>query len=641
MSAIYGAISLTGKSIDSNIANKFHEGYKDCVIDRYDIKSRPDAVMGCELQYFTAEAVNEVLPIIDEEHHIMFTTDCYLDYRAELMNELGITDESIPDGSLLYKAYLKWGRSVMEHARGLFSFVAYHWDTGEILLQTDHFSTRCLFYQIHDNTLYFSTLFFPLIHGTGIKNKHNERWLADALTLRSPCIITEPEETAVLGVNKIVSGQQIVIKGKDVQKITYWDPKQKIPTNKAMTDKECEQKVRALMQKSVEQTIRTQGEVAVLLSSGLDSSTVACLAAPMLDKKNKKLYSYTSVPLKEAGLPEKGYHVYDETKGVQKICAAYPNIEPTFMACEGKNILTEAESIVKEWELPCKSEQNAVWLREIKKAAVKNGCKVMLTGATGNCTISAGSLANCVGYELSKGNIIGAYKGIGIYTRKYRGYRKNFIKSYIRENIRYYTWYFDKDAKNVYKTSITRLDLAERLKVKKRFNKELMHFKPVANTERMRKECYMRDANAQIGEIETKSSLYSGILERDPMRNVDFIEFCMSLPMRCFNTFEYDRRLIREFMHGIVPDEIRLDVQHRGSQSGDNEYRIAQVWDEYLPRIREKLSSAEARRYIDHKQAEEKLRLLKKEEFAKQQVTDMRIMVDAYLFSLYLDYINI
>lgn len=651
MSAIYGAIALNGSFAlgtagdAAKLGQRIHNEYRNCRIDRYDIKSRPDAVMGCEIQYYTMEAPNEVLPIIDEENHIMFTADCVLDYRGELIEKLteaGVTGlySGTPDGTLIYKAYLTWGKECMEHLRGMFSFVVYDWESGQVHLQTDHFSSRCLFYQVRDGVLYFSTLFFPLIRGTGLEYEENERWLVDTISLRSPAIIVEPEETAVLGVNKVISGQYVVISrgtGSEplVEKVTYWNPKSKIPTNENMTEVECERQLREIMAESVAQTIRTSGEVAILLSAGLDSSTVACLAAPMLKAQGKKLYSYTSVPLKEAGLSEKGYRMNDETKGVLKICEAYPNIVPTFMDCPGKNILTEADAIVEEWELPCKSEQNAVWLREIKKAAAARGCRILLSGATGNCTISAGSLGNYVTSLVSKGHFYRAYKDIGTYMHKHGGNRKQYIKNYAKAHLKYYKWYFDKEAKDAYRYTITRKDTGERYNVQKRFEKDLLNFKPTKTLDAMRDEIYILDANAQIGEIETANSLYRGLLERDPMRNVKFIEFCMSLPLICFNNKEYDRRLIRQFMHDIVPDEIRLDVQHRGRQSADNEYRIAQVWDEYLPTLQEYLRDEAVGKYFDSTLVQQYFDRLDKNRFV-EQFFDMRMIVDAYIFTIFM-----
>ena len=105
--------------------------------------------------------------------------------------------------------------------------------------------------------------------------------------------------------------------------------------------------------------------------------------------------------------------------------------------------------------------------------------------------------------------------------------------------------------------------------------------------------------------------------------------------MRCYVNGVYDRRLVREFMHDIVPESIRLDVSHRGSQSGDNTYRISQIWDAMKVEIREALHSREVLHYLDEKKIDEMLQRLNSENLSEYEM-DMRMVVDAYMFSRYL-----
>lgn len=227
-----------------------------------------------------------------------------------------------------------------------------------------------------------------------------------------------------------------------------------------------------------------------------------------------------------------------------------------------------------------------------------------------------------------------AYRSIGTFMHRYHGSRKKFLLLFLKLHLEYYTWYFNRTERDVYRNNITRREEGEKFQLSKRLRK-ILHSMPDGNMRSMREEMFMVDACAQIGSLETVSSLYSGILERDPMRNVEFIEFCMSVPMECFCNAYYDRRLVREFMHDIVPPGIRLDVAHRGRQSGDNEYRISLDWEKYLPRIRQELTEERVLQYLSEEKIRYYIDRLEPNQFS-EQIMDVRMIVDAYQFALFL-----
>lgn len=644
MSAIYGIIDLTKKAVSEEAMLLFSDKYKKYRIDRNEYKVFKNAAFGCGIQYFTEEAENELLPIVDGD--IIFTADCVIDNREELIrlfsedeklrayvNGKYTLDNTISDGTLMYLGYLKWGEECARHFRGLFSYVVYDYAKNMVIMSTDHFATRCLHYYKKDNLLYFSTLFFPLLEGCPDSFTKNDRWLLDSVSLRSPVMITEAKETAVNGVYKVPCGSFIRIKENDVDVVTYYDPQKKVKTDKSITQKQANQIIRKCLTDSVRCAIRTSGEIGAQLSQGLDSSTVACIAAPMVEAMGKKLYTFTSVPLDEANLPSKGRSVYNERPGVEKICSHFPVMEPDFYDTKGRDILHDVDKIINLWELPCKSQQNAIWTEAIQEDAYKKGCRVIIGGATGNCTISAGYQDEYLIYLLTHLKLFKANSLLKAVSKQYRVSRKKLLKSVVKRVGSYYKWYFDSKAKDTYSENITRKDIGEQYECNKRLNK-LLHGTAYTSMKEHRRQIYMPLANAQIGEIDTKFSLSYGVLNRDPLRNVEVIEACMSFPYNCFADNDYDRRLVRVGMEGIVPEETIKDYRHRGSQSGDNEYRISLVWDEMLDEIKGVLYDDEILRYLDKDRIDALFAKLNKDNLAENML-DARMIVDAYVFGKY------
>ncbi|QFJ56048.1 asparagine synthase-related protein [Pseudobutyrivibrio xylanivorans] len=636
MSAIFGVIDLKKGEVNSKIGEKFAEKYRECAIDRLEYGIDNNVLMGCGIQYFNKEAEKEQLPYYDEKKDLFFTADCVIDNRFELIGQLGLPDD-IPDGRIILEAYYKWGEACLEKLRGAFSFVIYSRKDNAVFMAVDQFAQRCLMYHVRDGVLYFSTLFFPMLDCTGLQFKENERWLVDTVSMRSPAMITEPRETAALDVFKVVSGTYVEFKlvasncEIETRETRYFDPQNRIKTDWSITLEQSEEMARDTMTKSVSMILRDDIKISSQLSSGLDSSTVACIAAGKLAAKGEKLYTYTSIPLKEAGLPEKGYRVYNEQKGVEVICKAYPNIVPTFVDSKGRSYLTEVDDILDYWEMPCKSQQNAIWLDEIYKQASKNGVKIMLTGATGNTTISAGDFTNSAVFYAKKFRFLKALRMLDP-LKNNNASRKKFIKGMFKSLVDYYKWYFDEDAKNVYRENVTRKDIGEKNNLTNRFRKKMMHYYPFTSMNKMREYMYMIDANSQIGEIDTKDSLKYGILLRDPIRNVEVVEMCLKLPMECFSSSDFDRRLVRVGMKGIVPKEIREDICHRGAQSGDNIYRANKVWPETKTIIKESIYTAHVLKYIDQSKVDT---LIKSVDDGLDK-GDGLLVSDIYSFSKYL-----
>ncbi|SFB84191.1 asparagine synthase-related protein [Butyrivibrio sp. YAB3001] len=602
MSAIYGAIDLNGGSIDEKIADRFDEAYAKCKIDRNKRLISGNVYMHCGLQIFYPHAEAEQLPLYDEENNLYLTSDCVLDNRKKLISELGL-NATTPDGEIILEAYKKWGKESLEHLEGLFSFVLYDKKKNEIFAAVDQFSQRCLFYHLRDGVFYFSTLFFPIPKASLLKFEENERWLIDCISLISPAVSTEQKETALKGIEKIICGTYITVakeKASDykIKEKRYYDPNATVKTDWNMTLEESEELVRKTFKEALQDVLQEQTDVAAQLSSGLDSSTVVCNAAPILAERGGKIYSYTAVPDSDAGVKNTRGILYDETDGVMKIANMYSNIVPEFVDSKGRYYLWEAEDFVETCELPCKSQQNMIWGDEISKKARERGMRIILCGSTGNCTASAGKFEDVIYYYLGKldfrkvNSIFNVFRDNGIS-------RKRFFKALLKRHFGYYKWYFDAKMRDCYSNNVTNHALGEKYDLSKRLRKGFMHYRPYENMKRMREAFYLIPAYSQIGEYDTKDSLKNGILSRDPMQTVKIINMCYKIPIYCYANADYERRLIRVGMKGIVPDDIRKNMFQRGRQSGDNSYRLGKSWEKVKEKWVKKVYSDDVMRYLD------------------------------------------
>ena len=131
------------------------------------------------------------------------------------------------------------------------------------------------------------------------------------------------------------------------------------------------------------------------LSGGLDSGTVVSFAAKELQKKNKKLHTYSYVPEDDFVDWTSGYYIPDERPFIKETVNHVGNIEDHYLNFAGKNPYGEIDDFLSIMEMPYKFFENSYWLKGIAEEAQKEDIKILLNGARGNHSISWGS------YQLS------------------------------------------------------------------------------------------------------------------------------------------------------------------------------------------------------------------------------------------------
>lgn len=573
MSAIWGCIDLSGNNIDSNIPDKMSKCINKYRIDRTDRIFEHNVYMECGLQYITKESRLEKLPFVQD--NIFFTADVILDNRNELLEEI-FADGSATDGELLFKAYQKWGDQFGDHVLGLFSFAIYDKNKNEFRLYTDHLSNRCIHYYVNGSKVYFSTLTSSITDAVP-DIEICEKWMyASQATDLSYCFLFDGL-TPFEGVYILPYGTGIILKnqsGSISKKIVrYYDPIYSIEEMKKFDDKKCRELFRETFFNCVKDTLRTDGEYGILLSGGLDSTAVGSVAADYLEKKNKKLYSYTSVPLKD--YVEKfgrtsGYKIDDESKEVLEFCKHYPNINPSFLECEGENLFTHVEELCDYLELPFKALINYVWLNDSFIKAREQGVKVVLSGSYGNDTISYGNMENTLERLITRFHFIEAYKQFEVFTRKKGIIKKRFAKRFMKE-----LFSINKRSEIYCDERGYKKELFELHNIKSEWEKI---FQGMTGSIRTR-ETYIRRVFSNgvlqlTGVVNTKAGLYYGIIMRDPTMDKRMLELCLALPYKCFAWDGIERRLVREYLKDYVPDEIRLNMRFRGRQSADAVLRL-------------------------------------------------------------------
>ncbi|MCR4902023.1 MAG: hypothetical protein K6A23_04130 [Butyrivibrio sp.] len=608
MSAIWGFINLDKNPIDQEIFDKMQKEYEDFKIDRFEYISNKNAAFGAAIQYFTKEAPNEVLPFYDELNDNLFTADCFLDNRDDLIEELNCIElntkatlhinENTPDGMLIYLSYLAWGKDMCDHLLGVFSFAIYNYKTNSFYLFTDHVSDRCIHYYQKDNTIYFSTIISPIQAANNFNIQVSEKYITACESNMTADMVIFPGLTPFEGIYQLLAGcfltADFTLGKVHYETIRYYDPVKNVKPLK-LSDSEYKELFLKTYSKCVTGTLRSANKTGAFLSSGLDSSSVAALALAELKKKGESLYSYTSVPSK--GYTQKdGLRLEDESSPVQEFCEHFDNIVPTFLSCEGKSALTEMEHLVNLLNTPLKYSINCVWIEEIYKQAALDGCRVILKGQHGNCTVSFGGLIPRIWSELTHFHFMEAIKQYRSFSHNFHVNRKMFLNAFFSDISAFIAPKYD------FNHAISKTVLMKKYDI---YNTVQKHGKLYGNenifTEKQRRNSiYLTNSFQQISNGHVFFELENGLISRDPTKDKRMIELCMAMPIRCFSDGKYERRLISDFMKDIVPDVIIKHMYHRGIQSADYMYRLSNFSKDYSHIISSTLSD----RFLDKSPSE-------------------------------------
>ncbi len=616
MSAIWGYISVLQ---DKEQLNKRKEKcidlmkkpYEECAIDRFEETEFDNGFFSCGLQYFTDEAKGERLPIYDRQRGIVFAADILLNQRDELVEELKykLSDREVsdfgkvifeeagfdadiakwPDGALSYMAYILWKDKFTDHIQGLFAIAIYNLTEKKFYLYTDHAGTRCIYYSFCGDEIFFSSLIRPITSvmpesDFGVSSK----WIAGSEYTETPVMILFPGITPFKNVYQVIRGN--AIEGKVSEEsithriIEYWNPAEDKPHRNKFEDigNDRDAYFRKLFRETffecVSDATRSSEKIAATISSGLDSTSVAAVAAGLLQKKNEKLYGFTSVPIKDYVSDLEECYIADESEGVKKFCEGYPNIEQTFLPCEGMSAFTEMDTLVHQFELPGKALINQVWMIEIARRMKEKGCNIMLNGQYGNFTISSGGGFSRTFQELYAGHFREAKKQLAAIGRRYGIPRKMLLSSFLGMILGKILFDLDLDAdfNKSFDTRYLKKSLLKKYEVKET-ERSLYKKRGYAECEpRFKQDNLTCDETllATMGIFDTKISLYYGVLFRDPTRDKRMIELCVSLPPMCFCDDGVERRLVREYLKDLLPSSIRNDPGHRGVQSADAVLRL-------------------------------------------------------------------
>jgi asparagine synthase (glutamine-hydrolysing) len=198
--------------------------------------------------------------------------------RHVLQEELGefLAASASNDAELILAAYQRWGEDLLKRLRGAFALIICDTSREVLLCLRDPVGIYPMFYAENRNGLLVSTSVDVLIRQPNVSAGVNRAALADFMLDRFPMM----EETFLDGVSRVPPGHVLRVARDGHRSFRYWDP---APDGRVkwLTPDEVEG-FDELLDQAVRRSL-SFGSAGILLSGGLDSVSVAAVAAQRAD----------------------------------------------------------------------------------------------------------------------------------------------------------------------------------------------------------------------------------------------------------------------------------------------------------------------------------------------------------------------
>lgn len=588
--------------------------------------------MGARLTRITPQDTFEQQPLVTSNNRLVLIADARLDNRPELARELELDVCALADSALIWRAYEKWDTECVRHLIGDFVFAVWDARARALFIARSPLSSRALFYHTTPQTFAFASMPKGLHALTHIPRAIDEEYLADYLTMTP----SAPGRTFYRGVKRLMPGETLTVCDESIRTQTYWQPDLTREIRFPRDDEYVEQ-FHQVFERAISDALVSTANVGIMLSGGLDSSSITALAAPLLSRENKRLAGFTEVPrVNFDGAIIPGRYA-DETPFVQALARCYANLDLNLVRTDGRNYLQDLAPFFSACELPFRNASNRVWYEEILRQAQAQNVGVILNGGQGNLTISwrgDGLLPKLLraGHWQRAWQETRALEKNGAIRSTWRGLTALGVMPLLPDRahdtiqrlrgkaiVSHAAW-------REYSAIHPDFYRAQRVAERAREGRVSLSLRARGDMRRIRAET-MRGTGAAGDGLGAGYLALFGIEQRAPAADQRVVEFCLALPEEQFLRDGQQRWLIQRAMQERLPSEI-LNNRKRGLQAADWYERLFGARAEVLEEIARLEKTELAARALDLS------RLRQLVEQMPAQVTDVERIMRDYRFVL-------
>ncbi|PFO73770.1 asparagine synthetase B [Bacillus cereus] len=591
MSAITGIIHFNEETISIQQGTQLMSYLQRYPADDIQIWHKENVFLGCHAQWITPESVGEQLPFYNYEKQLAITADAIIDNRNELFEKLQVDyadRKNMTDSELILLSYQKWGEAAPKYLVGDFAFMIWDEKKQTLFGARDFSGSRTLYFYRGEEKFVFCTIINPLFTLPYVEKKLNEQWIAEFLAIPVNFESVDSQQTVYKYIEQVPPSHTISVKNGKINFSRYYTPTAGKMLN-LKSNEEYEEAFRDVYQSAVKARLRTHHQVGAHLSGGLDSGSVVSFAAKDLRIENKKLHTFSYVPVEGfEDWTHKG-RVADERPFIQSTVKHVGNIQDYYLELPERSPLSEIDDWLETMEMPYKFFENTFWLSGVYEQASQHGIGVLLSGQRGNWTVSWGPILDYQAMLLKKLHWMRFYRELYLYSRNL-GVKKSRVFEVVKRKAFPFLHHLLSSEEQDAFPRIINPEFAKKTNVFDRLKEQHVDITgtSISNAYDMKREQFEKTYYWSInGTYETKLSLRYALWDRDPTNDLRIVQFCLSVPEEQYVQNGVDRSLIRRATKNLLPDKVRLNQRVRGVQGADGVYRMAPFWNEFIEEVEE------------------------------------------------------
>lgn len=250
--------------------------------------------LGHRMFWNTPESLHETLPLVDSSVKLAITADARIDNREEIFTALrmtGVRLDDVSDSELILAAYIHWEEECVSHLDGDFAFAIWDGRKRQLFCARDRFGIKPFYYYHQQHKFIFASEIKGILT-LDIPHTLNEYFIAGYLIP----LLDDVQATAYIEIKRFPPAHTMIVNRDGCSTQRYWrlDTTRKL---RLRSDAEYAEAFREIFTEAVRCRLRSAFPVGSMLSGGMDSSSITCVARHLLEQEGcgRQLHTFSAV----------------------------------------------------------------------------------------------------------------------------------------------------------------------------------------------------------------------------------------------------------------------------------------------------------------------------------------------------------